>query len=460
MEVKRLAIGLILVMLVTISLSACGPSTETTAGEEVHFRDPNLEAVIREALDKPEGSIYTSDLERLELHSASSKNITDLNGLEKCTTITDLSLSGNKIEDLSPLASLTDMNSLVLDRNQISDVSPLASLTKLTVLGLYENQISDVSPLASLTNLKVLVLNENQVSDISPLASLTSLTRLYLQRNQIADISALSSLTRLDTLDLVGTQITNISPLSSLSNLTELRLDRNQIVDISMLASLTNLTHLYLKNNLIEDIEPLVTNAGLGEGDNVDLADNPLSDTSVNVYIPQLRDRGVDVHWKWDEEPGEGERPSQEGIWNVDTIEEASQITGYPVATPAFIPDGFQRGSRIMVSQLGAGLPEDIERPEFPKNVEQMWTWEEDDSVWFVLIQSPKEFGVGGTEPAEVCGSSGGKGLLEAYHELPARLVLAWNDGKLFYSLCGTLADPLTEEILLQIACSVGVDGD
>ena len=29
----------------------------------------------------------------------------------------------------------------------------------------------------------------------------------------------------------------------------------------------------------------------------VDLADNPLSETSVNVYIPQLEDRGVIVRW-------------------------------------------------------------------------------------------------------------------------------------------------------------------
>jgi len=49
--------------------------------------------------------------------------------------------------------------------------------------------------------------------------------------------------------------------------------------------------------NSISDISPLVENSGLSEGDTVDLGDNPLSATSINVYIPQLEERGVDVRY-------------------------------------------------------------------------------------------------------------------------------------------------------------------
>jgi len=38
-----------------------------------------------------------------------------------------------------------------------------------------------------------------------------------------------------------------------------------------------------------------VSNPGLSEGDEVDLSSNPLSDTSINTYIPQLEARGVNV---------------------------------------------------------------------------------------------------------------------------------------------------------------------
>jgi hypothetical protein len=42
---------------------------------------------------------------------------------------------------------------------------------------------------------------------------------------------------------------------------------------------------------------PLVENEGLGERDEVYLADNPLSDDSINIYIPELEARGVTVDY-------------------------------------------------------------------------------------------------------------------------------------------------------------------
>jgi len=41
----------------------------------------------------------------------------------------------------------------------------------------------------------------------------------------------------------------------------------------------------------------LVDNPGLGEGDYVSLGDNPLSSDSIDMYMPQLRARGVTVDY-------------------------------------------------------------------------------------------------------------------------------------------------------------------
>jgi len=41
----------------------------------------------------------------------------------------------------------------------------------------------------------------------------------------------------------------------------------------------------------------LVDNPGLGEGDYVSLANNPLSSDSIDTYMPQLRARGVAVDY-------------------------------------------------------------------------------------------------------------------------------------------------------------------
>jgi Leucine-rich repeat (LRR) protein len=170
-----------------------------------------------------------------------------------------------------------------------------ADLEKLTKLDASWESITDLTGLEYCTNLEVLGLELNQISDISALSKLTNLKELELWSNQISDISALSKLTNLEWLNLKHNQISDISALSKLTNLEWLNLKHNQISDISALSRLTNLWGLWLERNQISDIKPLVSNSGLSEGDWVYLEGNPLSSTSTNVYIPQLKKRGVFV---------------------------------------------------------------------------------------------------------------------------------------------------------------------
>ena len=72
-------------------------------------------------------------------------------------------------------------------------------------------------------------------------------------------------------------------------------MDSNQITEISALITLENLSSLYLSGNQIADIYPLIQNNGIGNGDRANLSNNPLSETSINIYIPQLEARGVTV---------------------------------------------------------------------------------------------------------------------------------------------------------------------
>ena len=258
-EMKRLGTVSILIILV-ILLDSLLVSCEE---QPVDFSDKHVEVRIRIVLGKPQGAIYTSDLEKLTYLEVGGVNITSLSGLEYCTNLIELNLVANQISDMSPLSSLTNLNHLDLEENQISGVSPLSSLTNLTELNLVGNKISDVSPLSSLTNLTSLWLSGNQISDVSPLSSLTGLRALSLESNQISDVSPLSSLTGLRDLHLDSNQISDISPLSSLTSLTHLCLNSNQISDVSPLSSLTNLASLWLSDNPI--ILPLPPLPGEGE---------------------------------------------------------------------------------------------------------------------------------------------------------------------------------------------------
>jgi len=298
------------------------PFSRVQADSVVAIPDPNLEVAIREAIDRPSGYIYQSDLSGstfTTLH-ADGSGIQYLTGLQYCTSLRYLYLDTNQISNISALAGLTSLKVLHLQANRVSDIHPLSGLTNLTDLRLYENQISDISPLADLTSLTVLYLSSNQISDISPLADLTSLTDLYLYWNQISDISPLAGLTNLTDLRLPGNQIGDISPLAGLTNLTDLRLYQNQISDISPLSGLTSLRVLYLGlnqisdisplsgltsltelrlyENQISDIQPLVDNPGIASGDVLHLITNPLSCESQHQYVPLLLARGVTLDWE------------------------------------------------------------------------------------------------------------------------------------------------------------------
>ena len=262
---------IVVIVPLVISLSGCGP----VGDQEVTFPDPNLDTVIRVALNKSSEPIHASELASLVSLDASHKGIEDLSGLQYCTSLAELNLLSNEISDISPLANLTSLTELYFMFNEVSDISPLASLTGLTRLGLDLNRVIDISPLANLTSLTLLSLYGNQISDISPLTDLITLTWLNLGSNRIGDIS----------------------PLANLTSLIQLSLGSNQIGDISPLAGLTSLAQLYLMYNQISDISPLVDNDGLSDGDIVHLQGNPLSPDSTNIYIPQLEARGVNVEY-------------------------------------------------------------------------------------------------------------------------------------------------------------------
>jgi Leucine-rich repeat (LRR) protein len=105
----------------------------------------------------------------------------------------------------------------------------------------------------------------------------------------------LSGLTNLTRLTLHYNILSDVSTVSGLTNLTWLELQGNSISDVSALSGLTNLNLLGLWDNNISDLSPLVSNAGLGRGDTVDVDENPLNAVSLNTHIPTLQNRGVKV---------------------------------------------------------------------------------------------------------------------------------------------------------------------
>ncbi len=226
-------------------------------GGALTFKDPALEAAVREALGKPAGEILASEaagIQELDLYDC---GVTDLSGIEALTGLVWLEISNNSITDLSPLASLIGLEMLYADSNQISDISPLKNLTNLTWLTLQENRITDLSALRGLTKLESLQLHNNRISDLSPLDGMSALTELLLYTNAITDLKPLANLKALVYLDISDNQVTDLAPLASLAGLEFLSAHTNKITDLAPLANLTALEKLQIGGNPITDFSPV-----------------------------------------------------------------------------------------------------------------------------------------------------------------------------------------------------------
>lgn len=204
---KQILIGCICVLIAVGIASA----------QEEWMPDPNLRQAVRDELGLPnEIPLQPAEMLRLTRLEASSRQITDLTGLEHAIHLTYLGIARNAIQAFTPLSGLIRLESIVGFDNKISDLTPLSNLTNLKWLDLGGCQISDLTPIQDLTQLEGLRVHGNLIEDITPLARLTRLEDLWLADNHIVDVTPLANLTKLKSLRLEGNPIQDYEPLRAL----------------------------------------------------------------------------------------------------------------------------------------------------------------------------------------------------------------------------------------------------
>jgi hypothetical protein len=153
----------------------------------------------------------------------------------------------------------------------------------------------------------------------------------------------------------------------------------------------------------------------------------------------------------------------------VDTVEKASKLTGYPVATPAFVPDGFAprvivNSSSFNIYQIGFNAPRPgtpVSQPPFPYDVQQTYAQTQGrltNEPFFMITQSRNNIGIAGDkQPVDIGGHPGEKSLIPASGNSSARLTFNWINGTMHYVMMGTLTGPLDEATLIKVAASMRV---
>ena len=249
-----------------------------------------------------DGRVVELLLERNLLNGDLPPEIGDLTKLQK------LDLSSNNISAELPtaLGNLANLESLNLAHNNFSGSLPgeLGHLTSLWSLELGNNQFSGPIPseFGNMTALVSLGLSHSGVSGEIPseLGNLAKLSSLHAYGNRLTgEIPVeLGNLTSLIFMELGENNLSGDMPieLGSLKMLKYLDLRENSISGISPLSEMTNLIEANLDGNDITDLSPLVANEAIGDDFDLYIAGNPLSKESLNIHIPELQARGVEVY--------------------------------------------------------------------------------------------------------------------------------------------------------------------
>ena len=252
-----------------------GDQTGSAPSEEaIVWREPKIEALVREKLAKPTGGITRSELQYfwgIELFGESHIFFNAFGGYRMPLSPDSYNapynpdvidnpdniifhLDYNEVDPVLARDGNYSVGGIPYTRGSISSLADFANFPNLRHLHVYKNDLDDLSGLSELEHLTSLHLADNNIEDISGLTGLMQLYRIVLTGNRIEDITPLANLSKLGWLTLSCNDIHQIDAVASLSNLNTLHLDHLPAKNLDALASLRNLRWLHFSYMEIDDL--------------------------------------------------------------------------------------------------------------------------------------------------------------------------------------------------------------
>ena len=189
-----------------------GPEWTGGCGGELTFKDPVVEAGVRQAAGMATGPLTAATV--AAVRSLYLKGVHTLAGVECLPALSALQAEDGSVSDLAPLAGLSALRSLFVRNNAIVELDPLAALPGLQELRISGNGITSLAPLAALESVEVLEVRANALTELAPLSAVTALRRLYASQNAITELSPLTGLEALHVVDVADNQIASLDGLT------------------------------------------------------------------------------------------------------------------------------------------------------------------------------------------------------------------------------------------------------
>ena len=143
----------------------------------------------------------------------------------------------------------------------------------------------------------------------------------------------------------------------------------------------------------------------------------------------------------------------------VDSAELASQIAGFKVIEPSYIPGGYSGGLFIVIN-LMAGLPEEMKPKLNSMEVERVYRFQNDQNTMILLTQSNHKTDIAGGEPTTLCGFTAQRAFskTDPRYTPHDELTLSWEINSNYFILIGKIGTTVDEAALTKMACSIKID--
>lgn len=163
--------------------------------QAVTVGDPQLDAAIRSAVGAakqgPTNWLYDVDVAGLTQLDAALRGIASLAGAGQLYALRALDAGGNSLGGLDALGGCKDLQAVRAEGNALASLAGLEHLTNLTLLDVSHNKLADLAPLAGLSALSTLYADHNDLESLDALAGLTGLTVLDVSANRITTLAPL-----------------------------------------------------------------------------------------------------------------------------------------------------------------------------------------------------------------------------------------------------------------------------
>lgn len=182
---------------------------------EIRWQDKGMEILVRAVIDKPDGPVMSSDLDRIERFALigwlgdfyrvrtndrsmeiprDDISILSIADIREFKNLRSLDIELMDLEDVTPIASMTDLETLSLivspELKDLEFLRPLVNLKNLMMWGGDYPNVTDTSVFEGLTQLEQVMIILPNVKDLTVFAELPNLKQLWINCHQDADVAA------------------------------------------------------------------------------------------------------------------------------------------------------------------------------------------------------------------------------------------------------------------------------